>query len=125
MLYKFLLSIFILAWACSPAVRADDLLHPGALVLDRPTLTALGVQLRITGDDNFNASVTVRFRVSGAGDWKTALPLFRVHPETVAGWTASPQFAGSLFDLSRPRPPTISSFTQPILTAPLTGWIRC
>jgi hypothetical protein len=67
--------------------------------VDRPTLTALGVQLRITGDDNFNASVTVRFRISGAAAWRTGLPLFRVHPETVAVWTASPQFAGSLFDL--------------------------
>src|SRR6266850_3941005 len=99
MLYRNLPPIFVLACASSSLLCADNLLHPGALVVDRPTLTALGVQLRITGDDNFNASVTVRFRISGAAAWRTGLPLFRVHPETVVGWTVSPQFAGSIFDL--------------------------
>src|ERR1700704_4574984 len=99
MFYRNLPPIFILACASSGTLCADNLLHLGALVLDRPTLTAVGVQLRITGDDNFNASVTVRYRISGSGAWRTALPLFPLPPETVAVWTASPQFAGSIFDL--------------------------
>src|SRR5689334_20724867 len=78
---------------------ADNVLQVGAARLDRPTLTTLGVQLFITGDDNFNATVAVRYRQAGAAIWKQALPLFRVHPEDTAGWTVAPQFAGTIFDL--------------------------
>jgi hypothetical protein len=78
---------------------ADNIVKPGSPVIDRPTITTLGVQLPITGDDNFNASVTVSYRAAGTPTWFTALPLFRVHPETVVGWTIQPQFAGSIFDL--------------------------
>lgn len=84
--------------AASPAL-ADDVLHVGTANLDRPTVTALGVQLLITGDDNFNAKTTMRYRVSGTSDWRNALPLHRVHPEDVTGLTVPAQFAGSIFDL--------------------------
>src|SRR6516165_1945935 len=77
---------------------ADNVVHPSTPVLDRPTLTALGIQLPITGDDNFNATVTVRYRKSGTTAWYGALPLFRVHPESTAGYAVMPQFAGSIFD---------------------------
>ena len=80
-------------------VLADNVLHPGTPVLDRPTLTTLGVQLPITGDDNFNATVTVLYRPSGTTAWRQALPLFRVHPENTVLYTVAPQFAGSIFDL--------------------------
>src|SRR5581483_6102251 len=78
---------------------ADNVVHPGTPILDRPTLTALGVQLPITGDDNFNATVSVEYRVAGTTAWRQALPLFRVHPENTAGYILTPQFAGSIFDL--------------------------
>src|SRR5438093_7635947 len=80
--------------------RADDVLHPGAVNLDRPTLVALGVQLLISGDDDHDAQVAVRYRVAGSPDWRDAMPLFRVHPESVVGRTVPEQFAGSIFDLS-------------------------
>jgi len=32
-------------------VRADDVLHPGTVGVDRPTVVTLGVQLLVTGDD--------------------------------------------------------------------------
>src|SRR5262249_28085737 len=80
--------------------RADDVLHPRVPALDPPTITALGVQLPITGDDNFNASVAVRYRRAGTTAWRDALPLTHVHAEAVTGWSLMPQFAGSIFDLS-------------------------
>jgi hypothetical protein len=67
--------------------------------LDRPTLLNLGVQVLISGDDNHNASVTVRYRESGASGWHDAQPLYRVRPEVVVGLTVPEQFAGSVFDL--------------------------
>ncbi len=83
-----------------PAVaRADNVLHPGTPTMDRSTVVALGVRWPLMGDDNFNATVTVRYR-SGASSFRDAMPLFRVHPELVAGGGAVSEFAGSIFDLS-------------------------
>jgi hypothetical protein len=79
---------------------ADDVLHVGAPVLDPPTLVALGVSLPITGDDNFNASVTLRYRVTGTTAWRDAMPLVHVHVEAVTNLTVAPQFAGSIIDLA-------------------------
>src|ERR1041384_329082 len=85
--------------AAAGALLADDILHLGTPLLDRPTLITLGVQLPVTGDDNFNAAVAMRYREAGTVEWHDALPLLRVHAEVVAGRKVNPQFAGSIFDL--------------------------
>src|SRR6476659_9263517 len=84
----------------STSAFADDVLHPGTPELDPPTITALGVGLPITGDDNFTATVAVRYRVSGTIAWRDALPLQHVHAEAVMGYAVQPSFAVSIFDLS-------------------------
>src|SRR4051812_7089887 len=74
-----------------PSARADNTLHlVGNAALDPSTLIALGVRLPITGDDDDNATVAVRYRATtsstvplgtcqtttaGTGTWKDALPL--------------------------------------------------
>jgi hypothetical protein len=88
----------LIAFFCS-FLFADNVVHPGTPTLDRPTLTALGIVLPITGDDNFNASVAVQYRVTGTTLWYTGLPLFRVHAEIVVGYPTTPQFAGTIFNL--------------------------
>ena len=90
----------ILVAALSATAYADDVLHPGTPETDPPTITALGVALPITGDDNFTAQVAVRYRVTGTTTWHDALPLARVHAEVVTGLTVGPGFAGSIFDLA-------------------------
>src|SRR5437773_11857425 len=92
--------IVAIGLAFAPRARADDVLHPGAVNLDRPTVVALGVQLLISGDDNHNAQVAVRYRAATTTEWHAAMPLFRVHRESVVGRTVPEQFAGSIFDLS-------------------------
>lgn len=80
----------------------DPVLHAGTAVLDRPTLMALGVQLPITGDADRDATVSLRYRETGALTWNDALPLLRVLPETVPSGDDNvivEQFAGSIFDL--------------------------
>src|SRR5438477_10807109 len=67
--------------------------------LDPPTVVSLGVQLPITDDDDFDSTVTLRYRKTGAIAWRTGLPLYRVHPEYVMTNPPPPQFAGSVFDL--------------------------
>jgi hypothetical protein len=80
-------------------LHADDVLQPGAVNVDRPTVVTLGVQLLISGDDDHDAAVAVRYRPVGATVWRQGLPLFRVHPESVVGRIVPEQFAGSIFDL--------------------------
>lgn len=77
----------------------DPVLHLTEARLDRPTLLTLGVQLLISGDDNHNGSVSVRYRGVDAPSWNDALPLLRVRPESVSGHPVPQQFAGSIFDL--------------------------
>jgi len=91
--------IFVTMITVANHAWADDVLHPGAVNVDRPTLLTLGVQLLVSDDDNHNAQVGVRYRPLGAPGWKTAMNLFRVHPESVVGRTVPEQFAGSIFDL--------------------------
>lgn len=67
--------------------------------LDPPTLVSLGVQMLVSGDDNFNARVTVRYKKSADATWRDGMPLVRVHPEHLQTGAPPPQFAGSLFYL--------------------------
>lgn len=84
----------------SASAFADNSLHMGATSLDRPTVITLGVRWAVTGDDNFNGSVTVQYRKTGTTAWVMGLPLYRVHAELVTGaGSAVPEFAGSIFDL--------------------------
>jgi len=54
------------------------------------TFTCIGIRVSYTGDDNANAAAAVKFRPSGSGDWRSALPLARILKD---------RFAGSIFYL--------------------------
>jgi hypothetical protein len=95
----YILVSFLLSMASGAFAFADNVLHPGLPAVDRPTLTSLGFQVPVTGDDNFNSTVTVRYRQAGSATWQTGLPLYRVHTDVIFGYTAFPQFSGSVFDL--------------------------
>src|SRR6476646_2491629 len=99
MLSPFGKSLVLAISVCCSYALADNVLHPSTPVLDRPTLITLGIKLPVSGDDNFNGKVTVRYRKAGTAMWMQALPLFRVHPENTLNWPVAPQFAGSIFDL--------------------------
>lgn len=87
-----------LATLAFPA-RAGNSLTVSDPTLDAPTVITLGVQMLITGDDNYNASVTVRYKKSSDSTYKIGLPLFRVHPEQLQANIPPAQFAGSIFEL--------------------------
>ena len=76
--------------------QSGPLLEVGEARLDRPTLTALGVQLLFAGDSNQDASVEMRFREAGATSWRDAQPLHRVRPGLVRGLEVDLQFAGNV-----------------------------
>jgi hypothetical protein len=68
------------------------------VAVDRPTLHALGVQVLISGDDNRNARIDVRYRRASDTVWRQGPPLMRVMPETITE-VVPQQFAGTVFDL--------------------------
>jgi hypothetical protein len=84
---------------------AANPVSPGKLTVERPTLICLGFEWRITGDDNRNSAVDVRYRKAGERSWKDALPLLRLGGEKVyrrdlyLDYTVPDMFAGSLLDL--------------------------
>ena len=96
------LSVLLGAVLCGASVHADDFLHVTEIRVDRPTLHAIGIQVLIVGDDDFDSRMNMRARPIGAPEWRDAPPLFRVRPEYISApgrAAVSAQFAGSIFDL--------------------------
>ena len=73
----------MLATVLAMPAWAENQTTTGKLVIDAPTLTAIGVEWKITGDDNRNAAVEVSFRRKGEQAWRKALPLLRIHHEVI------------------------------------------
>ncbi len=83
----------------------------GEFRVDPPTLTALGFEWRISGDDNRNARVEATYRKKGEREWRKALPLLRLQRELVSNggpgarrnwwytYEAPNMFAGSVLNL--------------------------
>lgn len=88
----------IVALAASPAWAAD-LLTIQDTALDRPTVTSLGVQVLIEGDDDLDATIGLRYRAMGEAAWSEGAPLQRVRGDKVVFITVPAQFAGSVLDL--------------------------
>ena len=74
-------------------------------IVEPPTLLCAGFQWTISGDENRNARVAVRFREKGTETWKQGLPLLRIGGEKIYGhdqrwvYTTEHMFAGSIFNL--------------------------
>ncbi len=88
----------------SSGTWAADNTTTGELIVDPPTLMALGFAWPIEGDDNRNAWVSITYREKGEREWLRGLDLLRLQNEEtfVRGaldYTAPNMFAGSLFDL--------------------------
>jgi hypothetical protein len=87
----------VIAWS-------EDITTPGELIVDPPTLMAIGVAWPIQGDDNRNARVSISYRKHGAAQWSRGLDPLRLQNEMTytrgaLDYTAPNMFAGSLFDL--------------------------
>lgn len=91
--------------AGSVAAPGDDAVTAGRFTVEPPTLICLGFEWEIKGDDNRNATVAVRYREAGAGQWREALPLLRIggervfRPRVSLDYTTPHMFAGSILDL--------------------------
>lgn len=97
---------FMLAVATCATAQAQDaaVARAGELVVEPPTTVALGMEWRIEGDANRNATVALEWQRSGDGTWHEGAPLFRLDGESVQQgasfhYVAPNMFAGSVFDL--------------------------
>ena len=81
------------------AAHAADAVTPGAVTAPYPTLENIALEWALTGDDNANATATVRFRKTGSGAYRDGLPLFRVPAGESQGFSWPNKLAGSLFGL--------------------------
>ena len=96
-----------LAAAGGPVVAQTDTtsVTAGELVVEPPTLIALGFEWFVDGDDNRNASVDVRYRRVGDARWRAGMPLLRLFREELLDtygaydYVVPNAFAGSIIDL--------------------------
>jgi hypothetical protein len=91
----------VLLCLASPAFAATNTVETSKFVVEAPTLTAIGVEWTIIGDDNTNAAVTVSYRRKGETAWHAALPLLRLHHEIVND--LSPAFESQESSAANPR----------------------
>ncbi|MFL6416235.1 MAG: hypothetical protein ACJ74Y_11285 [Bryobacteraceae bacterium] len=94
----------ILAWPQAKTLS-------GQFRADPPTLTALGFEWKISGDDNRTARIEASYRKKGEREWRRALPLMRLQHEAVTNggpgarrnwyytYEAPNMFAGSILNL--------------------------
>ncbi|TAJ93741.1 MAG: hypothetical protein EPO31_06040 [Gammaproteobacteria bacterium] len=83
---------------------AENITTTGDLIVDPPTLMAIGIAWPIQGDDNRNAQVSITYRKNGNPEWSRGLDPLRLQNEITytrgaLDYTAPNMFAGSLFDL--------------------------
>ena len=98
------LAIVMLPLACVFAQTPDTLVRAGVVIVEPPTTGALGVEWRIEGDTNRNASVAIAWQRAGETVWRDGLPLLRLQGEAVQQgasfhYVAPNMFAGSVFGL--------------------------
>jgi hypothetical protein len=98
--------LLLLIYLFPQILKAQNGVQPGEFIVEPPTLTNLGFEWYISGDDNRNATVLVEYRVSGTKEWKEALPLLRIGDEHVGrareklDYTTPHMFAGSILDVA-------------------------
>ncbi len=75
---------------------------PGVLSFPNPTLENISVLWLISGDDDNDGVVTVRYRETGTTTWREGMPLRRTPAGTnpTNGWSWPNRHAGSVFDLA-------------------------
>jgi hypothetical protein len=99
----------VFAWAglsfvAAYAQTSRRIAQPGAVIVEPTTVGALGVEWRMQGDDNRNATVALAWRRTGELTWRDGLPLLRLDGEAVQQgasfhYGAPNMFAGSVFGL--------------------------
>ena len=97
--------VLLLSAACASAQPGATRVQAGELVVEPATTGALGLEWRIEGDTNRNASVALAWQRVGETQWHDGAPLLRLQGEAVLQgasfhYVAPNMFAGSVLDLA-------------------------
>src|SRR5215472_3218524 len=93
--FPFLMGLSVVADAQTTGVT------PGQFVVEPPTLTSLGFEWYITGDDVRHSYVTVQYKKASDTAWTQGMNLLRIQNEVnaqasgIGTYTAPNMFAGS------------------------------
>ncbi len=71
----------------------------GVVTVPYPTLNNLSVEWAISGDNNRNGVVSMRYRVAGTSTWQDAMALRRIPAGSNEGFSWTNRHSGSVFDL--------------------------
>lgn len=82
------------------AALAQDATTAGEVTTPYPTFHNVSIEWAITGDDNDNGSVGVRYRKQGDTTYREGLPLFRVPAGSNQGFSWTNKHAGSVFNVA-------------------------
>jgi hypothetical protein len=99
--YLSIVPAMVLIFSCM--LLGQNATTPGSLSAPYPTITNLAVEWLISGDDNYNATCTVKFRKSGSQAWRDGMPLKRVaageseDTDPIYSWRN--KFSGTIFNL--------------------------
>ncbi len=95
--------VIVLLLSVLPVSAQRNHVYPGELIIEPATLTAIGFQWKIFGDDNHTAYVEVRYRPVRERRWRDALPMLRIGNEIVGtenlSYVTPRMFAGSIMNL--------------------------
>jgi hypothetical protein len=83
----------------SAEALAQDGTTAGEVTTPYPTVENISVVWAISGDDNANGSVRLRYRQAGTDSWRDGLALRRVPAGSTEGFSWPNHHAGSVFDL--------------------------
>ena len=80
--------------------RGTGRLVTGHALGTEPTINNIAIVWPLTGDDDADGVVSVRFRALGAPEWRTGMPLRRVPAGRMPKlWHLANRHAGSVFDV--------------------------
>ena len=74
--------------------------NPGTATSPYPTIKHLSIEWLISGDNDEDGVVTVRYRQAGTSTWKKGMNLFRVPAGSNEGFSWKNKHSGSLFNLA-------------------------
>ena len=102
---KYLIPAAFISLIPLSSLSASDSVAAGEFIVEPATFHNAGFEWKISGDDNRNATVSVRFREVGETSWREGQSLLRIGDEKVwrareylEYWTPR-MFAGSIFGL--------------------------
>lgn len=96
MLCMLAVQISFCACLCLNDAFAQNASSPGTPTAPFPTIENLSIEWPISGDDNNNGSVAVRYRESGQSGWIDGAPLRRIPAGSNAGFSWQNRHSGSI-----------------------------